>query len=450
MEEPPEQILLSLAQSIITHPISIELVISLVVMLILLLCSALISGSEVAYFSLSNVEIDRLRSSKNRTENRLVELLDKPKRLLATILISNNFINVGIVILSTFIVDGFFTFTDYRLKFAIQVIAVTFILLLIGEVIPKVYATKKAEKLALAMASPLFYVQILVKPISSILVQSTNFIDKRIKRKGHNISVGELSHALELTSDENATEDDHKILEGIVKFGTTEVKQIMTSRIDVVPLEITTPFKEVIEIILESGYSRIPVYKENFDNIAGVLYIKDLLPHLDKEDFDWTTLLRNPFFVPENKKIDDLLREFQGMKIHLAVVVDEYGGTSGIVSLEDVLEEIVGEISDEFDDDDLVFSKLDNNNFVFEGKTPLVDVYRILEVDEEDFEDDKGEAETLAGFIIELKGKIPKKNEKIKFKNYLFVVEAADKRRVKRIKVTIEQNSEKQGDEKNK
>ncbi len=215
-------------------------------------------------------------------------------------------------------------------------------------------------------------------------------------------------------------------------------------------MKISTTYKQVVEIILDSGYSRIPVHKENFDNIAGVLYIKDLLPHLDKDDFDWTTLLRNPFFVPENKKIDDLLREFQTMKIHLAIVVDEYGGTSGIVSLEDILEEIVGEISDEFDDDDLVFSKIDDNNFVFEGKTPLVDVYRILEVDEEDFEDEKGESETLAGFIIEIKGKIPKKGEKIRFKNYLFVVEAADKRRVKQIKVTIEQNTEKQGDEKDK
>lgn len=442
MEEPPEQIILTIAQSVTSHPFSFEIILSLFIMAILLLCSALISGSEVAYFSLSGSELDHLRVSKNKSEIRVIELLERPKRLLATILIANNFINVGIVILSTFIIDGLFTFNNYQLKFLIQVVAVTFVLLLIGEVIPKVYATRKAERLAGAMALPLFYIQFIVKPISSILVHSTNFIDKRIKRKGHNISVGELSHALELSSDENGKDEDQKILEGIVKFGNTDVKQIMTSRIDVVPIEITATYKEVVATILDCGYSRIPVYKENFDNIAGVLYIKDLLPHLDNEDFDWTSILRNPFFVPENKKIDDLLREFQSKKIHLAIVVDEYGGTSGIVSLEDVLEEIVGEISDEFDDDDLIYSKLDEFNYIFEGKAPLNDVYRVLQVESEEvFEEQKGEAETLAGFLIELKGKIPKKGEKVRFKQYLFTVEAADKRRVKRIKVTIEQEN---------
>lgn len=442
MEEPPEQIILTIAQSVTSHPFSFEIILSLFIMAILLLCSALISGSEVAYFSLSGSELDHLRVSKNKSEIRVIELLERPKRLLATILIANNFINVGIVILSTFIIDGLFTFNNYQLKFLIQVVAVTFVLLLIGEVIPKVYATRKAERLAGAMALPLFYIQLIVKPISSILVHSTNFIDKRIKRKGHNISVGELSHALELSSDENGKDEDQKILEGIVKFGNTDVKQIMTSRIDVVPIEITATYKEVVATILDCGYSRIPVYKENFDNIAGVLYIKDLLPHLDNEDFDWTSILRNPFFVPENKKIDDLLREFQSKKIHLAIVVDEYGGTSGIVSLEDVLEEIVGEISDEFDDDDLIYSKLDEFNYIFEGKAPLNDVYRVLQVESEEvFEEQKGEAETLAGFLIELKGKIPKKGEKVRFEQYLFTVEAADKRRVKRIKVTIEQEN---------
>ena len=439
MEEPPEQIILTIAQSVISHPLSFEIIFSLIIMALLLLCSALISGSEVAYFSLNGAEIDRLRASKSKSEIRVIELLERPKRLLATILIANNFINVGIVILSTYIIDGLFTFNNYQFKFFIQVGVVTFILLLIGEVIPKVYATRKAEKLAGIMAIPLFYVQLIVKPVSSILVQSTNFIDKRIKKKGHNISVGELSHALELSSDENGRDEDQKILEGIVKFGNTDVKQIMTSRIDVVPIEITATYQEVVSIILDCGYSRIPVFKDNFDNIAGVLYIKDLLPHLDDDDFDWTMILRSPFFVPENKKIDDLLREFQTKKIHLAIVVDEYGGTSGIVSLEDVLEEIVGEISDEFDDDDLVYSKLDDNNYVFEGKTPLNDLYRILEVESEElFEEQKGDAETLAGFLIELKGKIPKKGEKVRFEQYLFTVEAADKRRVKRIKVTID------------
>ena len=249
-------------------------------------------------------------------------------------------------------------------------------------------------------------------PLSKLLVSSTNFIDKRIKRKGHNISVDDLSQALELTSDENSTEEDHKILEGIVKFGNTDVKQVMTSRVDVVSLEEKTNFQEVISTILESGYSRIPVHRDNFDNILGILYIKDLLPHLSKEKFNWLNLIRKPFFVPENKKIDDLLKEFQGKKTHLAIVVDEYGGSSGIISLEDILEEIVGEISDEFDDDDLVYSKLDDYNYVFEGKTPLNDMYRVLKIDGEEFEAEKGESETLAGLVLELLERFPRKTKK--------------------------------------
>lgn len=409
-----------------------------VAMFLLLIASALISGSEVAYFSLSPTDKEEIEGNRVKAANIILSLLERPKRLLATILIANNFVNVAIVILSTYISEGLMPESlSVETKLFIQVVVVTFLLLLLGEVIPKVYANRSPLKLASFMAYVIYYLRSILTPFSSILVSSTNFIDKRIKKKGHNISVDELSHALELTSDEKQQGEDHKILEGIVKFGNTDVKQVMTSRVDTICLDIEKPFKEVVEIILDSGYSRIPAFSDSFDNIKGVLYIKDILPHLQKEEFDWTKILRKPFFVPENKKIDDLLREFQTMKIHLAIVVDEYGGSSGIISLEDILEEIVGEISDEFDDDDLVYSKLDDHNYVFEGKTALNDMYRVLDIDEELFEEAKGEAETLAGLVLELFGKIPLKGEKTRLNDYLITIEAADKRRVKRVKLTL-------------
>lgn len=411
--------------------------------LFLLLCSALVSGSEVAFFSLGPNEKEDIANSQEKSNNLLIELLERPKRLLATILIANNFVNVGIVILSTYLTEKLISESfPETYKFLIQVVVVTFLLLLLGEVIPKIYANKKPLKLASFMAKPIYYIRVILNPFSSILVNSTNFIDKRIKKKGHNISVDELSQALELTSDENKEEDDHKILEGIVKFGNTEVKQVMTSRVDVVSIEESESFASVIEIILEAGFSRIPVQKDNFDNIRGLLYIKDLLPHLSKKEYDWKQLIRKPYFVPENKKIDDLLREFQSKKTHLAIVVDEYGGSSGIITLEDILEEIVGDISDEFDDDDLFYSKLDDFTYVFEAKIALNDMYRVLDIEGDEFEEEKGESETLAGFVLELFGKIPKKNEKIKFQDYLFTVEAADKRRIKRLKLQLPKNEE--------
>lgn len=420
---------------------SIEVILASLVMLLLLCCSALISGSEVAYFSLGPNDTENIESDKSKKTQLLLSLLEKPKRLLATILITNNFVNVAIVIISTYLTDIFLddSFGE-KSKFIIQVVIVTFLLLLLGEVIPKVYANRRPLFLAKFMAYPIYYLRIILSLPSSFLVQSTNFIDKRIKKKGHNISVDELSQALELTSDENSNEEDQKILEGIVKFGNTDVKQVMTSRVDVVSIEENTSFEEIIKIILDSGYSRIPVHKDSFDNIKGVLYIKDLLPHLKKNKFNWISLIRKPFFVPENKKIDDLLKEFQNTKIHLAIVVDEYGGSSGIISLEDILEEIVGEISDEFDDDNLTYSKLDDFNYVFEGKTLLNDMYRVLNIDGQEFEELKGESESLAGLVLELFGKIPQKNEKLKLNDYQITIEAADKRRIKRIKLTLPQN----------
>ena len=424
---------------------SITLIIVLLVLVVLLVCSALISGSEVAYFSLSPSDKEELEDSKTKNSNRVITLLSKPKELLATILIANNFVNIAIVILSTFVVDSLFENSSLSAfwQTIIQVGVVTFVILLIGEVIPKVYATKNGIKLSKFMAIPLQGLKAFFKPLSYFLISVTSVIDKRVKKKGTDISVDHLEQALELTSDEGIEDQEAKMLKGIVKFGNTDVKQIMKPRLDVTAFSEDTEYFELLKEIEKCGFSRIPVYTESLDKVKGVLYIKDLLPYLqEKNDFEWNTLLRIPFFVPENKKIDDLLKEFQESKIHLAVVVDEYGGTSGVVTLEDIIEEIVGEITDEFDDDDIVYSKLDDSNYVFEGKTPLVDVYKILEIDGDVFESNKGESDTLGGFLMEISGKILKRHEKISFENYNFNIEAADKRRIKQIKITINEIQE--------
>jgi len=427
-------------------PISIETIISFLTLVVLLLFSALISGSEVAFFSLNPNEKEKLNNSESKVDQTIITMLNAPKKLLATILIANNFVNIAIILLSTFIANNIFDFsnTSTWISFGVQIIGITFVLLLFGEVIPKVYATKNALKLAYVTAFPLSILEKIFRPISFLLISSTNIIDKKVKRKSHDISVEELSHALDLTDDISEDEDEHKILKGIIKFGETSVKQIMKARVDVVALEKSTPYHEVLETILNCGFSRIPIIDGSFDKIIGLLYIKDLLAHIhEKENFEWNTLLRNPFFIPENKKLDDLLKEFQNKKIHLAVVVDEYGGTSGIITLEDVLEEIVGEISDEFDDDDIIYSKLDENNYTFDGKTSLNDVCKILKIDNSKvFDDIRKEADSIAGLVIEIAGKIPKKNEIIKHNNFTFVVEAADKRRIKRVKLTKDLKNE--------
>lgn len=427
----------------------------------------MVSGSEVAFFSLSTRDKQELEESKTKGSDSVLKLLERPKKLLATILITNNFINVAIVLLSSFISQQIFVFDTINLgfmgfhdviidstlqNFLLNVIVITFLILLIGEVIPKVYATKNPIQLAELMAFPFIILNRIFHPLSIILVQSTTFIDKRYKKKTDNISVDELSHALEITSDQsNSSDEEQKILKGIVKFGNTDVKQIMTPRIDVIAFDINTQFQELLSAIVASGFSRIPIFEGDFDQIKGILYIKDLLPFIEaKDDFNWQTLIREPFYVPENKKIDDLLEEFQERKIHLAIVVDEYGGSQGIISLEDVIEEIVGEIADEFDEDDLVYSKIDDFNYVFEAKTPLKDVYKVLDIDGENFEESKGEADTLGGFIVEISGKIPKKNERIKFEDYLFTIEAADKRKVKSVKITLNDYSEEDDSGQNK
>ncbi len=414
-------------------------IISILILLGLLATSALISGAEVAFFALKPNDIDALGKLKSRDANLLESFLKKPKQLLATILIANNFVNVGIIILSTYISASLFNFNGIEwLEFVVQVVVITFLLLLFGEVLPKVYANNNAASFAKFMAKPLFVLTKILKPISLVLVASTRIIDNWAQNNGHDLSVNDLSNALEITSLGSEDKGEKKILEGIVKFGNTDVKQIMRSRIDVTSLSEKTSYDKILETIKETGFSRIPIYEESFDNIKGVLYIKDLLPYLNEhKNFVWTNLLREVFFVPENKKIDDLLKEFQAKKIHFAIVVDEYGGTSGIVTLEDIIEEIVGDISDEFDAEDIIYSKLDQSNYVFEGKTALNDFYRILNIDGEEFEESKGESDSLAGFILELTGNIPAKGEEIKFNGFLFTIEGVNKRRVTRIKTTF-------------
>ncbi|MEC9232060.1 MAG: gliding motility-associated protein GldE [Bacteroidota bacterium] len=438
MDPSPSSFLLSFSQ--IFQPIDFELGLSIFCVLILVVLSALLSGSEVAMFSISNKQRFELEDQNRNANKRVLTLLKEPKKLLATILIANNFINVSIVMASNFvfnnlIIEGSISDT---MNFIIQVIVITFLILLFGEVIPKVYANNYNLKFSKFMAIPLQLLKKLFYPISQILVNSTNLIDKRIEKRKESIQANELEHALNLTVDSVDNEDEKKILEGIVKFGNTDVKQIMTPRTDVISFEITTPFNELMSELKEIKYSRIPVFEDSFDKIKGILYAKDLLGKMnEKKNFKWPNLLREPKFVPENKKLDDLLKEFQEEKTHIAIVVDEYGGSSGIVSLEDVLEEIVGEITDEFDEEDVNYKKLDELNYIFDGKTTLIDIYKLLEIDGEIFEKEKGESDTIAGFCIEQAGKILLKNEKISFDRYTITVEAADKRRIKKVKITI-------------
>ena len=408
-------------------------------LIVLLLSSALISGSEVAFFSLSPTDFASLEKRKSAADDLVLRLLDKPKSLLATILITNNFINILIVLISTLLMGMLFRFGDNAiLDFAVKVVGITFVLLLFGEVLPKVYANRNALNFSKTMSQPLFVLSNVLRPVAGFLIGTSNIIERRLKPSGQNISVEDLSTALEITSDEERTEDDQRLLEGIVKFGSIEVRQIMKPRMDIIALDTEMTYPEVLKLILENGYSRLPAFQENLDQVSGILYIKDLLRHLNaNDDFKWPNLLRPPFFVRENKKIDDLLKEFQERKMHMAVVVDEYGGTSGLVTMEDVLEEIVGDISDEFDDEDIIYSKLDDDNYVFEGKTPLNDFYRVLDLEGVDFDEVRGDSDTLAGFLLEISGKFPRKNEVIDYLHYRFKVEGIDHRRIKRIKVTV-------------
>ncbi len=419
-----------------------------ITLLILILSSGLVSGAEVAFFGLSQTELDELTQHNSQRGNWVVQLLEKPKKLLANILIANNAINIAIVLLFSEVLDQLLPGEDrvlfqvISLKFFVEVIAVTFIILLFGEILPKVYANRNRKQFAMFMVYPLRVFNVVFAPLSIPMRKTSLFLHAKLGKLKSNISVDHLSQALELTSEGDTTVEEQKILKGIVSFGNTDTKQVMRPRIDIFAISDMLEFKEVLETITTQGFSRVPVFKENMDNVVGVLYIKDLLPHIDKEEYNWLELLREPYFVPENKKLDDLLSEFQEMKNHLAIVVDEFGGTSGIVTLEDIIEEIVGDISDEFDDEDLVYSKLDEYNYVFEGKITLKDFYKVANIENEEiFEEQKGESETIAGFVLEVAKNFPKIGEKVRFKDYEFSVESLDKKRLKQIKVTLPKNA---------
>ena len=422
--------------------------IEICVLILLLICSALISGAEVAFFGLSPTDLHQIEEGKSTQGEIVVKLLEKPKKLLATILIANNAINIGIVLLFNTIGDTLFAEITYKLfgilsvRFLLEVVVVTFLILMFGEILPKVYANRNRVSFSMFMAYPLKVLDFIFSPMSMPMRSATLFIYDKLGKEKSSLSVDQLSQALELTSDGDTTKEEQKILEGIVSFGNTDTKQVMRPRIDIFALGEELKFPEVLDEIKKNGYSRIPVFSESIDNVIGVLYVKDVLPYIDRKTFNWVSLIRDPYFVPENKKLDDLLAEFQEKKNHLAVVVDEYGGTSGIVTLEDIIEEIVGDISDEFDDEDLVFSKLDDFNYVFDGKTALKDFYRVTKMeDDEAFEQQKGESETIAGFVLEIAGSFPKKGDIIVFNDYQFLVESLDKKRLKQIKVTLPHES---------
>lgn len=429
---------------VVFKTVDIGSLLSFIIVSFLLVISGLISGSEVAFFSLGPKEKKLFEENQGKRNKMVLTLLEVPEKLLATILIANNTVNVAIVILSSYITGQILDFKDNPVVgFIIQVVFITFLLLLFGEIIPKVYATKYAARFAAFMAYPLSILEKVFRPLGSILISSTSVINRRFQKK-QNLSMDDLSEALDIA--ENQIEEDKKILRGIVKFGNIEVKEIMKSRVDVVAFELETKFNKLKSILIESGYSRIPVFEDHFDQIKGILYIKDLLPYIGEgDDFSWQKLIREPYFVPETKKIDDLLDEFKNHRNHMAIVIDEYGGTSGIVTLEDILEEIVGEITDEMDDEDISYKEIGPDHFQFEGKTLLNDFYRIVNEEDDFFDKEKGDADTLAGLILEFKGEIPVKNDEVKIQNYLFKIKSVDTRRIKQIEVKIDRpNGEKE------
>ena len=440
METEPPSLFFDITQNL-GHLASADILLLLVLALLLVL-SALISGSEVAFFSITPTDRELLDENEPR-QQKILQLLEEPDHLLATILISNNFVNVGIVIVSTYLLNSFFSPDSWSplLTFVVEILAITGVLLLFGEILPKVYANASKLHFAQLVTPLLSRIHSALHPISTRLSKTINRIN--IEGRGPQLSVDDLEQALELTVDENSNEEEQRILKGIVRFGSTTVKEVMTPRTSVIAIDIKAPYPETLRHITESGYSRIPVFDENLDQIKGLVYVKDLLPYMDaSENFGWQDLMRVPFFVPESKKIDDLLKEFQQRRIHLAIVVDEFGGTSGVISLEDVLEEIVGEISDEFDDEDVVYSKLDDYNYVFEAQTPLIDFCRVLGISRDQFDTVDGESETLAGLVLELAGKFLEKNEKVNYNAYTFKVESVDQRKLIRIKVTVDPNHE--------
>ncbi len=429
----------SVLLAIIQLPISFYLLNGLGI-LVLLLMSGLISGSEVAFFSLTHDQIQESKDSKLKNDQLIAQLILDPKRLLANILILNNLVNIFIVTISTFATWQVVGSKDAGgVVIAVLTVSITILIIFFGEIVPKVYAGHNSMAFARMTARLIFFSDKILRPVSWFLMSLSNIIERRIERKGYNLSVEEINQALELTANKEVSDEEKDMLKGIVNFSTLSVKQIMKSRMDITAIDVDTDFHELMDTINKTGYSRIPIYNETIDKVEGLLYIKDLLPHLEKEeDFKWQTLLRPGFFVPESKKIDDLFRDFQEKQIHMAIVVDEYGGTSGLITLEDVIEEIVGEINDEFDDDvDVAYNKLDPNTYVFEGKTSLNDFCKIIDAEPDVFDEVKGESESLGGLLLEIHSKLPNAGEKIAFSQFLFTVVAVDQKRIKRVRVFI-------------
>lgn len=411
-----------------------------IAIVIFILLSALFSGSENALFSLNKSQVEELTDNESATAKAITFLISNPKKLLATILIGNTFINVAMVMVSTVLLTTIFDFEHNPVfGFLIEVVFVTFMIVLFGEVIPKIYAVQNNSKVSAWVAVFMFYMYKLFRPLVFVLENSTSIIDKRVTKRGHILSVDELSHAIDITTESDAPKQEKSILKGIVNFVNTNVTEIMCQRPDIAAIDIETNFTELLQLIDELGYSRIPVFQDSLDEIKGILSIKDILPHIHQSaDFKWQELARPAYYVPESKKIDDLLKDFQNKRTHMAIVVDEFGGTSGLVTMEDILEEVFGEINDEFDEDEIYYSKLDENTFVFEAKMLINDACKYMELELDIFDDVRNEADTLAGLILELNGNMPKQNQEIKYHPLTFKIEAVDKRRIKRIKVIIE------------
>ena len=422
---------------VVFQPITTGIVLAAILAAFLLLLSGFASGSEIAFFSLSPQGLDELEPDKRSEDSRIVMLRDDSERTLATILIANNFVNVTIIMLCNYIFGSLVKFKSEWLEFLCITVLLTFLLLLFGEIMPKVYSRQTPLKFCRRVVGGVMFLRKLFWPLETILIRSGMLAEKVMQKENRQLSVDDLEQALELT-DKNDIKEEQSMLQGIIRFGDETAKEVMTSRQDIVDLDIRSSYADVLKCIVENNYSRIPVYQDNTDNIRGVLYIKDLLPHLGKPaSFRWQSLIRPPYFVPETKKIDDLLREFQENKVHIAIVVDEFGGTCGIVTLEDILEEIVGEINDEFDEDEKTYSKLNYNTYLFEGKTLLSDFCRILQIDDDEFSDVEGDADTLAGLLLEIKGDFLSIHEKIDYLNYTFEVVGLEERRISRVKVII-------------
>ena len=421
----------------VTTP-SLGAIVAIVLAVLLLFASGFVSASEIAFFSLSPNDLSEIEEEEHPSDKRIMSLLKDSERLLATILISNNFVNVTIIMLCNFFFAQVVDFGgSVIVEFLVITVILTFLLLLFGEIMPKIYSAQHTLRFTRFAAPVLALLEKVFRPLSSLLVRSTFIVNKCVSKKNYNISVDDLSQALELT-DKSEISEESNILEGIIRFGGETAKEVMTSRLDMVDLDVTATFTEVLDCVVENGYSRVPVYEDSQDNIKGILYIKDLLPHLKKDDtFKWQSLIRPAYFVPETKMIDDLLRDFQANKIHIAIVVDEFGGTSGIVTMEDIIEEIVGEINDEYDEEEHSYVKINDHTYVFEAKTQLSDFYKILHIDTDAFEDVEGDADTLAGLLLEIKGDFPKLHEQLEYGDFLFEVLEMDARRILTVKVVL-------------